>query len=298
MNEQNSTTRPQNGASQIDARGEAPAAVYPGTADASATATPHRRRQHRARFLLPLAALVAACVSVPITGRSAFVPFPVEQDIPLGAEAYGEILQGEQVITSGPQVELVNRVMDRLVAAAKKMNIDPGFEWEVRVLKADDVPNAWALPGGKMAVYTGILPITQTEAGLAVVMGHELSHAIARHGAERMGRQMIQSGVLEGVNLVRPDWGEYAELGVIGFDLLVSRPWGRNQESEADHIGLFLMAEAGYDPREAVAFWERMSSMTGGGGGPEWLSTHPSHGTRIADIEGLLPEVVPIYEGS
>jgi metalloendopeptidase OMA1, mitochondrial len=295
MNERNSTNRSQNAASQHDERTGAPAAVYP---DASASSRRSGWGARRARFLLPLAALVAACVSVPITGRSAFVPFPVEQDSPLGAEAYDEILQGEQEIKSGPQVEIVNRVMDRLVAAAKKMNIDPGFDWEVRVLKADDVPNAWALPGGKMAVYTGILPITQNEAGLAVVMGHELSHAIARHGAERMGQQMVQSGLLEGVNILRPDWAEYAELGLVGFDLLVSRPWGRSQESEADHIGLFLMAEAGYDPREAVAFWERMSSMTGGGGGPEWLSTHPSHGTRIADIKALLPEVLPIYQGS
>jgi len=258
-----------------------------------------RRASRRARLLLPIAALVAACVTVPITGRSAFVPFPVEDDKPLGAEAYDEILAGEKVVTSGPAVQQVNRVMDRLVEAADRLGLDEAdFEWEVRVLDAPDVPNAWALPGGKMAVYTGILPITQDDAGLAGVMGHELAHAIARHGAERMGQQMLQQGILEIGTAVRPDWAEYAELGLIGFDLLWSRPWGRNQESEADHIGLFLMAEAGYDPREAIEFWQRMNQMAGGGGTPEWLSTHPSHGTRIADIEALLPEVLPIYEGS
>lgn len=256
-----------------------------------------RRASRRARLLLPVAALLAACVTVPITGRAAFIPFPVADDTPLGAEAYDQILAGEQVITSGAAVQQVNRVMDRLVEAAGRMELDPGFEWEVRVLDAPDVPNAWALPGGKMAVYTGILPITQDDTGLAVVMGHELAHAIARHGAERMGQQMLQQGILEIGTAVRPDWAEYAELGLIGFDLLWSRPWGRGQETEADHIGLFLMAEAGYDPREAIDFWQRMSDLAGGGGGSEWLSTHPSHGTRIADIEALLPEVLPIYEG-
>jgi predicted Zn-dependent protease len=254
---------------------------------------PSSRASWSARLLLPLAALVAACVTVPITGRQAFIPFTVEEDTPLGAEAYAEILSTEQEVTSGPQVKLVNDVMNRLVAASAEF--DPGFEWQVKLLKADDVPNAFCLPGGKMAVYTGILPITQDEAGLAVVMGHEIGHALARHGAERMGQQLVQAGIVESVNLVRPDWGQYAEAGLLAADLLVTRPWGRDQELEADHIGLILMARAGYDPRNATSFWQRMSAL-GGGDTPQWLSTHPSNATRIAQLDARMPEAMAIFE--
>jgi len=260
-------------------------AVYP-----PATAA---RPSLRARLLLPIAALLAACVTVPITGRQAFIPFAVEEDTPLGAQAYEEILASETVVTSGPQVKLVEGVMNRLVAASTEF--DPGFEWEVKLLRADDVPNAFCLPGGKMAVYTGILPITQDEAGLAVVMGHEIGHALARHGAERMGQQLVQAGLVESVNIVRPDWAGYAEAGLLAADLLVTRPWGRDQELEADHIGLILMARAGYDPRNATAFWERMSQL-GSGGTPQWLSTHPSNENRIAQLTARMPEAVAIYE--
>jgi predicted Zn-dependent protease len=259
-----------------------------------ASRLPSPRASWGARVLLPIAALVAACVTVPITGRQAFIPFDVQEDTPLGAEAYAEILSTEQVVTSGPQVKLVNDVMNRLVAASSEF--DPGFEWEVQLLKADDVPNAFCLPGGKMAVYTGILPITKDEAGLAVVMGHEIGHALARHGAERMGQQLVQSGIVESVNLVRPDWSSYAEAGMLAADLFITRPWGRDQELEADHIGLILMARAGYDPRNATSFWERMSAL-GGGGTPQWLSTHPSGTTRIAELEALMPEALAIFEG-
>jgi predicted Zn-dependent protease len=237
-----------------------------------------------------------ACVTNPITGKRGLVLFGVEQDTPLGAAAFQEVLSTEKIITSGPDAALVKRVMDRLVVAAK--DVDPGFAWEVVLIDNPEVPNAFCLPGGKMAVYTGILPITANEAGLAVVMGHEIGHAIARHGAQRVSQQMVTQGLAQSISAVKPDWGAYVQGGLIGTELLVSLPFGRSQELDADHTGLILMARAGYDPREATRFWQRMAEMAGGGGGPEFLSTHPSHPTRIAQMEALMPEALKIQQAA
>jgi predicted Zn-dependent protease len=256
------------------------------------------RNGHRAvlrRPLLPLllaAPLLACgltgCMTTPVTGSTAINMFTPAQDVELGREAYEQVLAGEKVVTSGPELEMVRRVMDRLVAIAD----DPGYEWEVTLLDAPDMANAFALPGGKMAVYTGILPITQTEAGLAVVMGHEIGHVVAQHGTQRVTRQMGAQTALDFVNL--GDWETLAELSYTYF---FDMPWGRSDESEADHIGLIYMARAGYDPREAVGFWSRMASKTGASP-PEFLSTHPSHGTRIEDLERLMPKALAAYPGS
>jgi predicted Zn-dependent protease len=177
-------------------------------------------------------------------------------------------------------------VVGRLVAVAD----DPGaFEWEAKLVKDDATANAWCLPGGKMAVYTGILPYTQDDTGLAVVMAHEIGHAVARHGAERMTHSL---GVESMLALAGGEgWSQY--LGTAA-NLLVFMPWGRKQELEADHIGLIYMARAGYDPREAELFWQRMSEGKGGGP-PEFLSTHPSDETRIKQIRDLLPEALEEY---
>ena len=230
----------------------------------------------------------ASCATTPITGSRSFNLFSPQEDVALGREAYQQVLAEERPITSGPQAAMVKRVMDRLVAVAD----DAGYEWEVTLLDAPDTVNAFALPGGKMAVYTGILPVTQTEAGLAVVMGHEIGHVVAQHGTQRVSRQMGAEAVLQYADL-----GDWQALAETSYSLLLEMPWGRGDESESDHIGLIYMARAGYDPREAVDFWSRMSSLTGDGP-PEFLSTHPSHETRISDLQRWMPEALEAYQAS
>lgn len=233
---------------------------------------------------------LGSCQTVPITGRTAPNLFSLEQDIEMGAQAYQEMMAQERLLSSGPEHTMVNRVMNRLVVACGEMGIDPGFDWEVRVIDNDQVVNAWALPGGKMAVYTGILPVAQSETGLAVVMGHELGHALARHGTQRLTSQGAAQLALDLLAA-----GEYRDLaGQLTGVLQLG--YGRNQELESDHIGLILMAQAGYDPREAASFWQRMAALSGGAGPPEWLSTHPSNDRRISQIQELLPEALTYYE--
>jgi len=239
-------------------------------------------------------ATLTACVTTPITGRKAFVGLSLEQDKELGAKAYAEMLAGAPLADQKPQAAQVRKVVERLVEVAQK-DVSIPFDWEVHLIDDPQTVNAWCLPGGKMAVYTGILPVTQDAAGLAVVMGHEIGHAVARHGSERMTQSSGVDLVLAYVNGTYG--GDYAALGSQLAALAVILPWGRMQESEADEIGLIYMARAGYDPRAAVEFWKRMQSMTGSGG-PEWLSTHPSHATRIADLEAQLPRALAEYEAA
>ena len=186
---------------------------------------------------------------------------------------------------------MCERVMERLVDAARSFSpeIVNSFNWQVTVIEADETVNAFALPGGKMAVYTGILPVARGEAGLAVVMGHEIAHVIERHGTEAMTRQ-IGAATLIQITFT----GTTAEMAELGYGL-ISLKFGRGAELQADQLGLLYMAKAGYDPRVAVEFWTRMSEL-GGGAPPEWLSTHPAHETRISQLEELLPEAVSIYE--
>lgn len=233
--------------------------------------------------------LVAACTTTPITGRQSFNLFTPQDDVSLGREAYEQVLAGQALVTSGQDYQMVKRVMERLAAVAD----DPGYEWEVNLIQDPGMVNAFALPGGKMAVYTGILPVCAGEDGLAVVMGHEIGHVVAQHGTQRVSRHMGAQAVLDWINL-----GQWETLAEASYGFLVDMPWGRSDESEADHIGLVYMARAGYDPREATAFWERMSALSGGGGPPEFLSTHPSHGTRIADLNRRMPEALKEYEAA
>jgi predicted Zn-dependent protease len=249
-------------------------------------------RSYRKRLLgalaLPLLLCAAACQTTPVTGKSTFNLFSPQEDVELGREAYKEVLAGQKLVTSGPDYERVKRVMDRLVSVAD----DQGYEWEVNLIDDPQTANAFALPGGKMAVYTGILPICKTEAGLAVVMGHEIGHVVAQHGTQRMSRQMGAEVALQYAHL-----GQWSDLAEAGYGFLVDMPWGRADESEADHIGLIYMARAGYDPKEAIDFWSRMASSTSGEP-PEFLSTHPSHETRISDLQHLLPEAEKEYAAS
>jgi predicted Zn-dependent protease len=254
----------------------------------------------RRPLLLPaLVVLLAGCATVPITGRTTINLIPEGQELALGADSYRQVLSESEVIPSGPEVEMVRRVGQRIAAVSDK----PGYDWEFNLIRADDTANAFCLPGGKVAVYTGILPITEDETGLAVVMAHEIGHAIARHGGERMTDQLaFQLGGmgLEALlheksertrNLVLTAYGVGGTVGVM-------LPFSRKQESEADHIGLIYMAKAGYDPRAAASFWERMSTSAAGAAPPEWLSTHPSHASRVRDINGWMPEALEYYESA
>jgi len=225
----------------------------------------------------------------------------VEQDSELGINAYAEVRKTAVVIHSGPDYEMVQRVTTRLVEAAR--HFDPKivgeFEWEAILIDDPETVNAWCLPGGKMAVYTGILPVAETEAGLAVVMGHEISHATARHGTEALTRSMGLEFALAMISGTTSAGGAAGneEVIALGTNLLLQLPMGRGAELEADQKGLEVMARAGYDPREATRFWERMGAL-GGDAPPEWLSTHPSHGSRIGQLEELMPAAIAIYERS
>ena len=237
---------------------------------------------------IPTAGPLLGCRTTPVTGRRALNFFSPTDDVQLGTEAYEEITGSQKLIRSGAQYDMVVRAMNRLAAVAD----DEGWQWEVRLIDDDSMVNAFALPGGKMAVYTGILPVCQDETGLAVVMGHEIGHVVARHGTERMSRSVPQQVLLQAIDL-----GEYGQLAGTFLDVAWGLPHGRSQESEADHIGLVYMARAGYDPRAAVAFWERMNSLSSGGGPPEFLSTHPSHETRVEQLEELMPAALAEYTG-
>lgn len=234
-------------------------------------------------------ALAFACHTTPVTGRRSLNAFSRTDDIQLGREAYAQVLAQAKLVSAGPERDQVVRAMTRLSAVSD----DAGYEWEVNLIDDDSQVNAFALPGGKMAVYTGILSVAESETGLAVVMGHEIGHVVARHGTARMTNSLGLDTLLSLLNI-----GDYKSLAQSGLEYLVNRPFGRAQESEADEIGLVYMARAGYDPREAVAFWERMEALQGGGGGPEFLSTHPSHETRVERLKEKLPEALSIWRAA
>jgi predicted Zn-dependent protease len=258
------------------------------------------RHPSRSRLpgLLGLVAIVglAACQTAPYTGRSQLQLISADEEAQLGIESYRQILQKSKVSTDPQLNALVTRVGSRIAAATGRSDL----QWEYTVIE-DDQANAFALPGGKIAVYTGILPITRDETGLAVVVGHEVAHVIARHGGERISQQtaaqlgLSLAGSLAGA-MSSPATAQMigAALGV-GAQYGVLLPFSRGQESEADHIGLILMAKAGYDPRAARDLWIRMAQASKGQKPPEFLSTHPSERTRITQIEGWLPEALTYY---
>jgi len=248
------------------------------------------------------------CETNPYTGRSQLLMTSVSQEMQMGAQAYNQVKSDPKMRPSQDprEIEPVKRVAARIVEAAKRSKyaeMAQQFQWEVTVIKDDKTANAFALPGGKMAVYTGIFPMAKTEAGLAAVMGHEVVHALARHGAERMSQGQVVNiglqvvGAAVGMSSKNPALGQatMAALGA-GAQVGVLLPFSRKHESEADHIGILLAADAGYDPRESVALWERMEQVSGGGGPAEFLSTHPSHDTRIDQLKEWMPEAMTIYQ--
>jgi predicted Zn-dependent protease len=241
---------------------------------------------------------LAACQSVPYTHRSHLVLIPSGEETQLGLTQYQQTLQTAKLSHDPAQVDLVRRVGQRIAAAADR----PDYKWEFNVIDDPKTVNAWCLPGGKVAVYTGILPVTKDENGLAVVLGHEVSHALARHGAERMSQGLLAQfgGVALGAALSsKPAETQqlYSAAYGAGTTVGVLLPFSREQESEADHIGLILMAKAGYDPRGAVAFWQRMLDISKSSSRPPaLLSDHPADEKRIAQIEKWLPEALTYYK--
>ena len=252
---------------------------------------------------------IKGCQSGPF-GRKQIVQMSDAEQVALGAQAYEEVLRDpkSRVVSRGDAARAVQEVTKRLVAATKNPDFlrtiklpERKYEWEVQLIESKEV-NAFCLPGGKMVVYTGILPICKTDAGLATVMGHELSHAIGQHGAERMAQaQLAQIGTTAaGAGLGNMDPNERARIMTVinaGAKFGITR-YGQKHETEADHMGLLLMATAGYDPNETVKFWERMKAQSGGSRQPEFLSTHPSHETRIRDLTTWIPEAMPLYRAS
>jgi predicted Zn-dependent protease len=258
--------------------------------------------------VLAVSASLAGCETNPYTGRKQLLMTSVSQEMQMGAQAYNQVKSDPKMRPSQDprEIEPVKRVAARIVEAAKRSKyaeMAKQFQWEVTVIKDDKTANAFALPGGKMAVYTGIFPMAKTEAGLAAVMGHEVVHALARHGAERMSQGQVANvglqvvGAAIGLSGGNPMLGQatMAALGA-GAQVGVLLPFSRKHESEADYVGILLAADAGYDPRESVALWERMGQASGGGGQSEFLSTHPSHDTRIDQLKEWMPEAMAIYK--
>ena len=243
---------------------------------------------------------VAGCATNPYTNRSQFLLIPENQEVHMGNQAYAQAINNPKVVISKnpAEVEPVTRVAERIIAAAKQSKYAErakSFQWEVTVIKNDKTKNAWALPGGKIAVYTGIFPEAKNENGLAAIMGHEVVHALARHGAERVSQHTAANLGMQiaSVALDMKPIAQTLAMQALGIGVLL--PFSRGHESEADYIGLLLAADAGYDPREAVLLWERMAESSKGGP-PEFLSTHPAHDTRIQDLHKWMPEAMARYE--
>jgi predicted Zn-dependent protease len=260
--------------------------------------------RHILLFLLA-AGLLTGCLLNRVTGRKQ-LSLVNESELQLMAtNQYNAFLEESKVLTSGKEADLVNRVGGRIANAitafyTKKGDgaVLDGYTWEFNTVDSKDI-NAWCMPGGKVVVYTGILPVTQTESGLAIVMGHEIAHAVAKHGNERMSQAMVQQ--MGGMALqvaVAQQPQQTQQLFMmsfgIGSQLGAILPWSRQQETEADKFGLIFAAMAGYDPREAIPFWQRMDAESGGSP-PEFLSTHPSGDTRIKKLNQFMPEAMKYY---
>jgi len=254
------------------------------------------------RAFIPLLLVVAliACYQAPVTGRNQFILLSESQEVEMGITAYNQILNEEKV-SNDPQYNAAVKRVGRRIA---RVSHDPDYKWEFTVLEGDDTINAFALPGGKVGVYTGILKVAETDAGLATVMAHEIGHATARHGGERVSAGILAQlgaiGISAALGKDNPQTRN-AILQAYGLGVTVGGilPFSRSQEAEADHIGLIYMAKAGYDPREAVKFWQRMDKAAEGKATPpDFLSTHPGHNTRISNLQKWMPEALEVYRNS
>ncbi|MCB0320266.1 MAG: M48 family metallopeptidase [Bdellovibrionales bacterium] len=234
--------------------------------------------------------------TVPITGRSQLVDMSRQQELALGIQSFQQVLAQSDIVSVGPEVDFVRKVANLLTPVIQEAD----FDWDFRVIRSEQA-NAFALPGGKVAVYTGILPIVENEDGLAAVLGHEIAHAVARHGAERLTQQKLVQWASFAVSASVSDMDYRTQqlvLGALGagsqFGVLL--PFSRRHESEADHMGLIYMARACFDPHEAPRLWERMNAHAGSGQPLEFVSTHPSATTRIAQFQEWMPEAEKIRD--
>ena len=252
-----------------------------------------------------LVLVLCACTTVPVTGRRSLNLVSNQQLITLSDEAYDDILANSKLSNDSQAITMVHRVGGNIAQATEEYleangYSTAGYKWEFNVIADDDTVNAFAMPGGKIAVYTGILPIAQSDTGLAVVMAHEVAHVLAGHANERYSQALLAQAGGSALNVA---FGEDAGLGGkllqqlygAGVQVCALFPFSRLQESEADVIGLTLMALAGYDPREAIPFWQRMNA-SGGARPPQFLSTHPDPENRIARMQENLPDAIAIYE--
>ena len=258
-------------------------------------------------FLLFIGLIGYGCATVPVTGRKQLSLVSNSELLPMSFSNYQGVLDSANLSTNKQQTEMVQRVGKKIQQAVESFmaqnnassHLD-GYDWEFNLID-EDVANAWCMPGGKVAFYSGIMPICKDETGVAVVMGHEVAHAVANHGAERMSQGLIQQmgGVALDVAVANQPNETQALFGMaygVASNYGAMLPFSRLHESEADKMGLIFMAMAGYDPREAPKFWERMASQSGGAAPPEFMSTHPSHETRINDLNEQIPEALKYYK--
>ena len=257
-------------------------------------------------LFVTLALCVYSCSNVPITGRRQLMLVSDEEVLSLSLNEYNEYIKSAKKSTDQTATALVVKVGRKIADAVESYYKSNGMEamlkdysWEFNLIEDANI-NAFCMPGGKIVVYTGILPVTKDEAGLAVVLSHEVAHAVAKHANERMSQQILaQYGEAGLTALLGGASDKTKQVGQtifgLGAQYAVMLPFNRKQELEADHLGLILMAIAGYNPDAAVPFWQRMS-QSGGAAVPEWMSTHPSDATRITDIQKALPEAKQVYD--
>lgn len=255
-----------------------------------------------------LAAIAASCSTVAITGRKQLNLVPDSEMNKMSFNEYKDFISKNKLSTDAAQTQMVKRVGQKIQNAVEKYCAEnnmsdrlSGYQWEFNLVEGSAV-NAFCMPGGKVVVYTGLMPVAKDEEGLAVVMGHEIAHAIARHGSERMSHALLAemggtalSTAMSKNSALTKDL--FMKSYNVGSQYGVLLPYSRLHETEADHLGLIFMAMAGYNPEGAVAFWERMAASSKGGKSIELLSTHPADSTRIANIKAFMPEAMKYYKG-
>lgn len=254
-----------------------------------------------------LVLIAAACATNPLTGRKSLALISDTELFPQSFAQYNDVLKDSKIETNTKDAAMIENVGQRIKYAAEKYYSSIGmgsalkdYKWQFSLIKSDQL-NAWCMPGGKVAFYTGILPVCQGETGVAVVMGHEVAHALAGHSREQVSNAMLAQGIMVGGNVAisNNQWRNvFNQLYPTGAGLTMLK-YGRSMELDADQAGLYLMAMAGYDPREAISFWQRMEAAAKDQQKPpEFLSTHPSNTNRIAQIQSILPKAMEYYNAS